>query len=80
MLTQTVTKIGNSLGIIIPASLRKDLGLDQGTKVNLQITEDKTLLVSKGEVSFSQITPRFLEILEGVNKRYGKILEKLAKE
>ncbi len=80
MLTQTVTKIGNSLGIIIPASLREDLGISQGTKLNLQVTEDKSLLVSKGEAVTTQITPKFIEILNGVNKRYGRALVKLAKE
>jgi bifunctional DNA-binding transcriptional regulator/antitoxin component of YhaV-PrlF toxin-antitoxin module len=77
MQIQVVFKAGNSSVIALP----KDLGFKPGDKVivdrGLKIG---TAFVSKAGVkqtSYS-ITPEFLKILDGINKRYGKALNELA--
>jgi len=78
---QTVVQIGNSEGVAIPKDIRNKAGLKKGVKVNIDLTHDNRVVISKSgsrKVATS-VTPEFLEILEGVNNRYGPALKKLAK-
>jgi len=77
MQIQVVFKAGNSNVVALP----KDLGFKLGDKVVVDRgLENGTAFVSKAEVkqTLSSITPEFLKILDGVNKRYGKALSELA--
>ena len=77
MQSQTVFKAGNSNVVALP----KDLGFKAGDKIIIDRgLSAGTAFISKAEgkrVS-SSITPEFMEILEGINKRYGKALAELA--
>lgn len=42
-----VIKIGNSLGIIIPKPICRSLGLRVGTKVNLELGKNNTIIIEK---------------------------------
>lgn len=72
---QKLTKIGNSVGIIIPKQLLKSLGLDVGNKIYLEQVQDK-LIMDRNEIT--SITPEFLRLAESIGKRYSKAFEELA--
>ena len=80
MINQTIVRIGNSVGVIIPKSLQENDRLKPGDKVS--VDRDKisgSFVVSKnGSKKQSSITPEFVRILENINKRYGKALQDLA--
>jgi AbrB family looped-hinge helix DNA binding protein len=81
-MTQTVIQVGNSQAVVIPNEIRTKVGLKKGSKIDVELAADgKTVLLSKAgtKKTSSSITPEFIKILEGVNKRYGPALRKLAK-
>jgi len=80
-MTQVITQIGNSEGVAIPREIREKSGLKKGVKVNIELTHDKRVVISKvGKTrQATSITPEFLEIVKGINKRYGPALKKMAK-
>lgn len=79
---QTLKQIGNSVGIIIPKSLMKRMGIKKGSSVVIQELEnnDSFTVYKKEAAKRSSITPEFVKIVEGVNKRYGQALKKLANQ
>lgn len=57
-----VQKWGNSLGIRIPQKIAKECGLSHGSKVDIQIIEDKIIIkptepIPKLEELMARITP-----------------------
>lgn len=80
-MTQTIIRIGNSEGVILPKGVRKAMGVKKGSRVDVEVTHDKKVIISKtgSKNSSSLITPEFIEILAGINRRYGPALKKLAK-
>lgn len=80
-MTQVITQIGNSEGVTIPKKIREKSGLKRGVKVEVGLTHDNKVVISKAGTrkSVTSITPEFLGILKGVNKRYGPALKKMAK-
>lgn len=78
---QNVIPIGNSAGVIIPAKLRSQIGLQLGSKLVIKIGPDgKSLILSQSDPGqISSITPGFIKTLEGVNRRYGAVLSDLAR-
>jgi bifunctional DNA-binding transcriptional regulator/antitoxin component of YhaV-PrlF toxin-antitoxin module len=79
---QTAIQIGNSVGAIIPSVFRKQMGIKKGKKLFFVPTSDSQsiiLTVKPGNRTMSSITPDFLSVLAGINKRYGSALTKLAK-
>lgn len=72
---QKLTKIGNSVGIIIPKQLLENLGLDVGSEIYLEQVQDKVIL-DKNETS--SVTPQFLKIAESIGNRYSKAFHELA--
>jgi putative addiction module antidote len=78
---QNIVQIGNSTGIIIPKSLLKELDLELGDTVELvkdPITNSLIVEKKGAEKKYPAVTPEFLQILERINKRYGKALKSLA--
>ncbi len=78
---QTVIKVGNSIGVVIPQRLRKELGFKPGDKivVEKEITGQGLFLTKKGKGSQrSSITPEFMNWLNQFNKRYSRALKELA--
>lgn len=72
---QKLTKIGNSVGIIIPKQLLERLGLDVGNEVYLEQVQDKVILDRNEPTS---ITPEFLKVAESIGNRYSKAFKELA--
>lgn len=78
---QTVIQIGNSQGIVIPSQIKRQMGLKKGQKLFLEMSTDKSsFIVSITERAAVSITPQFMQIVERVNKRYGKALKELAEK
>ena len=75
---QTAIQIGNSIGIIIPSMLKKQAGIKKGSKLFVNIDARNNIIISKEKKEINN--SKFLEILEGVNKRYGKALQELAEK
>ena len=76
---QKLTKIGNSVGLILPKDLREALGIDAGAEVYLELDEgtDTIVLTTKRrrpEVSDSE----YNKLMESVSKQYSEALEELA--
>lgn len=80
-MTQTVVQIGNSLGVVLK-EVRKKTGLTKGVRVDIEVTPDNKIIVSKAgkNKKTSFITPEFLGWLENFNKEYGPALEELARK
>ena len=79
MQIQTVFKAGNSSVVALP----KDLGFKPGDKVVVDRGfGTATAFITKADSKkiSSSITPDFLKILDGINKRYGKALTELAQK
>jgi len=80
---QKIIQIGNSTGIIIPKSLLSELSLKEGSQVVIDRDEsNQTLIIAKKNANkrSNPISPRFLSILDRVNKQYGQALKKLAEK
>ncbi len=78
---QKIIQIGNSTGVILPKILTDKLSLKPGTKVFIEqdITGDALIISKKNKnYSYTSITPKFMELLENVNKNYGDALKELA--
>lgn len=79
MQTQTVFRAGNSKVVSLP----EELGFEFGDKIVVNKgLSNGTAFISRvdGNFTVSSITPEFINILDGINKRYGKALSKLASE
>lgn len=72
---QKLTKIGNSVGIIIPKQLLESLGLRAGNEVYLEQVQDKVIL-DKNETT--SVAPEFLKVAESVGERYSQAFKELA--
>lgn len=73
---KTITKIGNSQGIILDAALMELAGLKPGDQLNLSVHEGGTLTLTPAH---PRATPEeFKRTLKGVLKDYKRTLKKLA--
>ena len=72
---QKLTKIGNSVGVIIPSEVLKRLKLTSGSKVFLEQVQDQ-ILVKKTENTY--VSPEFLRAAEKVSDKYKKAFRELA--
>ncbi len=80
---QKIIQIGNSTGVILPKVLLEEMGLEAGEEVIIEQdpTDNSLRIVKKGSKSLrSSISPKFMEILEKVNKNYGSALKELAQK
>lgn len=80
---QTIVRIGNSIGVVIPQPLRSKIGFKLGDKVEVDegSYHDEVVIRKNGRraVSRSTVTPEFISWLAGFNKRYSQALRELAK-
>ncbi len=72
---QKLTKIGNSVGVIIPSEVLKRLKLTSGSKVFLEQVQDQILLKRTEDV---YVSPEFLRVAEKVSDKYKKAFRELA--
>lgn len=73
---KTITKIGNSQGIILDAAIMDMARLKVGDQVNIEVHESGTLTVSPLKPAVSR--RQFKKTLDGVLADYKKTLKKLA--
>ncbi len=78
---QTVIKVGNSLGIIIPSHIIKSLNLKAGQKLYLDLYErEKTLTLKVNKNKAKGITPEFINFLDEFQREHSYALSKLAEK
>ena len=80
-MSQTIIQVGNSKGVLLPKKIIAKLGLKKGSKVNMEVTPDKRVIISKKGTKSqktSSVTPEFLKWLDAFNKEYGSALKELA--
>lgn len=70
IINRKITKIGNSVGITLPADLLKSVGLSQGDGVQIEVKDGK-IIVQKNEQ---------LNLPDGVDAEFTKILNDVIKE
>ncbi len=72
---QKLTKIGNSIGIILPKSLLDALKLDVGTELYIENIQDKIVIEKTQSPS---VSPEFLRIAEKVGEKYKAAFKELS--
>ena len=72
---QKLTKIGNSVGVIIPAEVLKKLGLDHKSNVYLEQIQNG-LVIKRTDAEY--ISPEVLRVAERVADRYEGAFKELA--
>jgi len=77
MKQQTLRKIGNSVGIIIPKDILNELDLFEGKKVYIN-KENNNIVISK-DITHPGISPEFLRVAEKVSEKYKTTFQELAK-
>lgn len=81
MQTQVIFQAGNSLAVVIPKHLMKDLKFQKGQKVTVDKSPDgETLVISKSQKTekMTSLTPEFKKWLDNFMIEYKPILKKLA--
>lgn len=82
-MNQTVIKIGNSLGIIIPQRLREENGIAAGDTIALHQAQNKgDILLSKVKKTIkpSKLTTRFAQMVDEFMTEHEDVLQELAKK
>jgi antitoxin MazE len=74
--SQKLTKIGNSVGIIIPSQILEKLQIEAGTTVFVEQIQDKLLIEKENS---GNISPEFMKVAESIADRYKEAFEALAK-
>ena len=72
---QKLTKIGNSVGVILPKKLLTILNLSEGKTIYIEKFRNKIILEENPSAS---ISPDFLKVAEDINKKYTEVFKKLA--
>lgn len=75
---QKLTKIGNSVGIVIPKELRNLLGIDVGSELYLENSMDNKTIILNSEKPSQEVDPQFFELLKEVDKQYSASLKELS--
>lgn len=77
---QKIIQIGNSVGLILPQNIREKLSIKHGDSVVIETGEDNESITIRrmGARVVKTVSPRFLRIIEKVNKHYAAALTELA--
>lgn len=80
---QVVIKIGNSVGLVIPSQLRRELKIRIGEKLIIERVPGKDAIVfrrkGKKSESATSLTLEFYSWLDKINRKYSGLLRELAK-
>jgi len=76
MKQQTLRKIGNSVGIIIPNEVLKELDLKEGDTV--YINQDSNSIIINKSINYPKVSPEFLRVAEKVSQEYDATFKELA--
>ena len=78
---QKVIQVGNSLGLIIPKHIVKELKLRLGQVLHLDLyVEEETLTLRVNKNKAKGITPEFIKFLDEFQKEHAYVLSKLAEK
>ncbi len=72
---QKLTKIGNSVGVILPKALLDSLNLKLGNELYIETVQDKIILEKEAATS---ISPEFLRIADTIGTKYKQTFKQLA--
>lgn len=73
-----VTKIGNNIGITLPIELLKQVGLEQGDDVQIEVKDGKIVLRKKEKVMLPEgVDDEFMNILNDVINEHDKAFKGL---
>ena len=79
---QKLVKIGNSAGVLIPKKILKKMGLSVGSIVNIEETENGSVIVRKVDPKTKTqnraASQEFKKWLDRVMKEDGEVLDDLA--
>ena len=76
---QKLTKIGNSVGLVIPKEVRDILNLSEKSELFLEARPESGSLVLNIEKPSSSLDSQFYELVRSIDDQYSDALEKLAK-
>lgn len=74
---QKLTRIGNSVGIILPKQLLDTLNLDIGEELYIEDVQDKIVMQRE---KASAVSPEFLKIAGNIGKKYKAAFKELANQ
>jgi len=79
-MNQTVIKIGNSVGIILPAGLREENGIQIGDKVSLNQgnQKGKILISTIQKKRKTPVSAKFAQMVDEFMTDHEDVLQKLA--
>jgi antitoxin MazE len=75
LMERKITRIGNSLGIRLPAEILKDIQLDEGDTVELELRKDKGEIVLRNK-KITPITDDFESRVIDVVEKYFDVKRK----
>jgi len=75
---QKLTKIGNSVGVIIPKEIRDAFVIGAGTEVFLEPSKVDRSIAINIESPGNKIDPKFFELVKSIDNQYSQALKQLA--
>lgn len=79
MLVRRVLRLGNSLGVTLPAKDLAAIGIKEGTPVEVQVDAIHGRIVLRPLPPAAEVDPRFIEEARVFADRYRYVLEELAR-
>ena len=79
MEVRRILRIGRSLGVTLPAHELRELGLGEGTPVQVQVDRVQRRVVIQPLAPVTGVDPAFVEEARRFAERHRSVLEELAK-
>ena len=76
---QKVIQIGNSAGIVIPQSIRKEVGLKPGSKVTIEKKGDDIVISPQAKKLAGGVDAKFMKSVDEFMEEHEDVLKELAK-
>lgn len=78
-MTQQMVRIGNSVGVIIPKSLRRELGLRPGSRVQVDEKAGKIVVTPAKKKLARGVDAKFMKMVDEFMEEHKDVLEELAR-
>lgn len=76
---QTIIKVGNSAGIVLPQGIRKDIGLEIGDSVKISKGKKGEIVVSKArKIKTGGVNAKFMKMVDEFIVEHEDVLKELA--
>ena len=77
---QKIIKIGNSAGIILPYKLQKQVGVQLGDSVKLEMQDPSSVVISpiKKKHDTREVDPKFMKMVDEFINEHQDVLKELA--